>query len=145
MCISAKIYKAVSPIELVLSTKKFPPRNYFRELFSHLTSTTFLRQSTQTATMVTKSKLKMALDHDKGTDYKQLNLKKKEKLARKVKKSKQGGEKATKKADEEWEDVDEVDEVMEDDAAADEEGSDEEAGAAPMQVCWIPAAVWEHF
>ncbi|CAG8952732.1 hypothetical protein HYFRA_00008976 [Hymenoscyphus fraxineus] len=87
--------------------------------------------------MVTKGKLKMALAHDKGTDYKQLNLKKKEKLARK--KSKKGGEKSAKKTDEEWEDVDEVDEEKDDDdpekeTAGEEVGSDEEEDAAPMQI-----------
>ena len=88
--------------------------------------------------MVTKSKLKMALAAEKGTDFKRLHLKKKEKVARKVKGKKGGGEGEVvngngdangKKAEEEWEDVEDEDEV-------EESGSEEEVGA-PMKVCFL--------
>lgn len=52
--------------------------------------------------MVTKSKLKMALSAEKGTDFKKLALKKKEKLARKknVEKAQRNEE-----GEDEWEDL----------------------------------------
>jgi rRNA-processing protein EBP2 len=79
--------------------------------------------------MVTKSKLKMALAADKGVDFKKLHLKKKEKIARKGKAKKHGGEAEPtngKKVEEEWENVEEEsdDEVAELDE--DESGSEEE-------------------
>jgi rRNA-processing protein EBP2 len=81
--------------------------------------------------MVTKSKLKMALSADKGVDYKNLNLKKKEKAARKVKAQK-GGDKPKSKGKK-------VEEETKDsglDMSGEESGSDEEEGGAetgPMQ------------
>lgn len=92
--------------------------------------------------MVTKSKLKMALAADKGTDYKKLHLKKKEKIARKSKKAKavDGGDETKGKATvEEWEDVDEEDEDeggVKIDGEEEESGSEEEADA-PMKVCLL--------
>lgn len=72
--------------------------------------------------MVTKSKLKMALAAEKGTDFKKLNLHKKEKLANKKKAAK--GVVAGKKNDEEWEDVEEErEDVIED---GEDSGSDAE-------------------
>jgi rRNA-processing protein EBP2 len=56
--------------------------------------------------MVNKGALKLALAADKNTDYKKLNLKKKEKLARKIK-SKKGGDNPDvgKIVEGEWENV----------------------------------------
>jgi rRNA-processing protein EBP2 len=88
--------------------------------------------------MVTKSKLKMALAAEKGTDFKRLHLKKKEKVARKVKGKKGGGEGEVvngngdangKKGEEEWEDFEEELE------GEDESGSEEEVDG-PMKVCF---------
>ena len=90
--------------------------------------------------MVTKSKLKMALAAEKGTDFKRLHLKKKEKVARKVKGKKGGGEGQVingngdangKKGEEEWEDVEE--EVEGEDGSGSEE---EEEVDGPMKVCF---------
>lgn len=86
--------------------------------------------------MVTKSKLKMALVADKGTDFKKLNQKKRQKAARKEK-SLKGGEGKPKKVEEEWEDLDEESEGEdgreEIDGEESESGSEEEV-EAPMQV-----------
>lgn len=85
--------------------------------------------------MVTKSKLKMALAAEKNVDFKKLNQKKQQKAARKEK-SKKGVEGKPKKAEEEWEDVDEESESdggVEVDVAEDESGSEEEV-EAPMQI-----------
>jgi len=88
--------------------------------------------------MVTKSKLKMALAADKGVDYKKLNLKKKEKAARKAK-SQKGGDKLKSKGknvEEDWEDVEEETKDSGVDMSGEESGSDEEEGGAdnaPMQ------------
>ena len=81
--------------------------------------------------MVTKSKLKMALAADKGTDFKKLHLKKKEKSARK-KVGKVLGEGNGKKTEEEWEDVEdeEEDEL--------EESGREDDVDGPMKVCCLP-------
>ncbi|PQE07359.1 hypothetical protein CJF32_00005253 [Rutstroemia sp. NJR-2017a WRK4] len=70
--------------------------------------------------MVTKSKLKMALAAEKGTDFKKLHQKKQQKAARKDKVSK-GGD-AEKVLEKEWEDVEEGSE----DEDEEEEGSDDE-------------------
>jgi hypothetical protein len=71
--------------------------------------------------MVTKSKLKMALDADKNVDYKKKHQQKKAKEARK--------EQTTKKVQGDWEDVDS-------DGADEEEDEDEEESdnEAPKKV-----------
>ncbi|TVY39705.1 rRNA-processing protein [Lachnellula subtilissima] len=79
--------------------------------------------------MVVKGKLKMALVAEKEVDFKKLNLKKKEKAARK-KKAQKGGDKleSNGKVEEVWEDVEE---------AAEDSGSDgdeEATESAPMQI-----------
>jgi rRNA-processing protein EBP2 len=87
--------------------------------------------------MVTKSKLKMALAADKGVDFKKLHLKKKEKIARKGKAKKHGGEAEPtngKKIEEEWEDVDEQSEDEGIELEGDESGSEEEV-EGPMKAC----------
>ena len=81
--------------------------------------------------MVTKSKLKMALASDKGVDFKKLNLKKKEKAARKQKAQKSGGKILEEKVVEEWEDLDESG-SGEDDDGFELSGSEEDADG-PMQ------------
>ena len=63
-----------------------------------------LGTETSNATMVTKSKLKMALAAEKGVDYRKLNQKKRRKAAIKEKST---GEAMGKKVEEEWEDVEE--------------------------------------
>lgn len=75
-----------------------------------------------------KSKLKMALVAERQTDFKALNLKKKEKLSRKVKATKVGkaAEGEDEVEDEEWED--------EDEDGGEEEGSGEEGGINGMKV-----------
>jgi len=74
--------------------------------------------------MVTKSKLKMALAAEKGTDFKRLHLKKKEKVARKVKGKKGGGE-------------GQVINVKEEVEGEDGSGSEEEEEVdGPMKVCF---------
>lgn len=87
--------------------------------------------------MVTKSKLKMALAADKGVDFKKLHLKKKEKVARKGKAKKHGGEEGEpangKKVEEEWEDVEDEDEKEGIELNEDESGSEEEVDG-PMKV-----------
>jgi len=90
--------------------------------------------------MVTKSKLKMALAADKGVDYKKLHLKKKEKIAKKGKEKKHGGEVEPtngKKVEEEWEDVEEEsdDEGVELDELDEQESGSEEEVDGPMKVC----------
>ena len=91
--------------------------------------------------MVTKSKLKMALAADKGTDYKKLNLKKKEKSARKAKKGKgdkdSGEVNGKKEVVEEWEDVDDEDEEGGVEIDGEEESGSEEEVDAPMKVYFI--------
>ncbi len=87
--------------------------------------------------MVTKSKLKMALAADKGTDFGKLHLKKKEKLANKLnqKKAKKSGDKNAshgKLAEEEWEDVEEEKAGGGAEFSEGESGSDEEIDA-PMK------------
>ncbi|KAE9373689.1 Ebp2-domain-containing protein [Stipitochalara longipes BDJ] len=87
--------------------------------------------------MVTKSKLKMALAADKGTDFKRLHLKKKDKIARKSKAKKNGGDVVStngngKKVEEEWEDVEEEDDE-EVELDEDESGSEEEVDG-PMKI-----------
>lgn len=91
--------------------------------------------------MVTKSKLKMSLAAEKGTDFGKKSLKKKEKAARKkagkggdveVKSNKTNGDTA-----EEWEDVESEDEdggVQLKDLEG-ESGSDEDEEIDDMQVC----------
>jgi rRNA-processing protein EBP2 len=81
--------------------------------------------------MVTKSKLKMALASDKGVDFKKLNLKKKEKAARKEKAQKSSGKILEKKVEEEWEDLDE-NENGEGSDGKELSGSEEDVGG-PMQ------------
>ncbi|KAF8852130.1 Ebp2-domain-containing protein [Acephala macrosclerotiorum] len=83
--------------------------------------------------MPNKSKLKMALAAEKGTDFNKLKLHKKEKLAKKKKAAKGIVEKSNgRKTEDEWEDME--DEVEEEDAdsgaelAAEESGSEEETG-----------------
>ncbi|TVY84370.1 rRNA-processing protein EBP2 [Lachnellula suecica] len=87
--------------------------------------------------MVTKSKLKMALSAEKEVDYKKLNLKKKEKAARKAKAQK-GGDKSKPNeniAEEGWEDVDNEGKAIVAEESGDGSGSDEEAEeTAPMQI-----------
>jgi len=85
--------------------------------------TALLLNHITTAAMVTKSKLKMALAADKGTDFAKQSLKKAAKQAAKQKKAKTGGvvidgEQAVGKkgnkgkvAEEEWEDLDDEEEV----------------------------------
>lgn len=73
----------------------------------------------------TKSKLKMALAADKGTDYLKQHLKKKEKAANKLNKeksTKKGGD----KPEEDWEDVEEEKEDGGAELSEGESGSDEE-------------------
>lgn len=88
--------------------------------------------------MVNKSKLKMALVAEKGVDFKKLNLKKKEKAARKSKAQK-GGDKSKSNgnnAEEDWEDADEEAKDSGADLGKEDSGSDEEEGgvaAVPMQ------------
>lgn len=84
---------------------------------------------------MTKSKLKMALAADKGTDYKKLNQKKQQKAARKEK-SKKSGEGKGKNVEEDWEDVDGESEDEEDRVALngeEAESSSEEEVDGPMQ------------
>jgi hypothetical protein len=92
-----------------------------------------LRETIHNTTMVTKSKLKMALVAEKGVDFKKLNQKKKQKAARKEKAS----EGKPKKVETEWEDIEEESEGEDGGAAVngveDESGSEEEVDA-PMQV-----------
>jgi hypothetical protein len=113
------------------------PQNYFPN-HSSCDSQKSPRRSANSnnAAMVTKSKLKMALAADKGTDFGKLHLKKKEKAARKGKASKSGEQEAKvngKKVEEEWEDVEEEGEG----SGSDEEdsGSEEEVGNS-LQVCY---------
>lgn len=86
-----------------------------------------------TATMPTKSKLKMALAAEKGIDFGKQHLKKKEKAINKLKKEKSAKEKSTKKGgdkkptEEDWEDVVEEDEKGDVELSEEESGSDEEA------------------
>jgi hypothetical protein len=90
-------------------------------------------------TMVTKSKLKMALAAEKGVDFGKLHLKKKEKAARKGKAKKVGGEVQPvigKKVEEEWEDVEEEDETEGDELDEENSGSEEEVDG-PMKVGYI--------
>lgn len=86
--------------------------------------------------MVTKSKLKMALVAEKDVDFKKLNLKKKEKAARK-KKAQKGGDKpeSNGKVEEDWEDVERG--VEDSGSDEDEEGTE----AAPMQVGYTICAL----
>lgn len=103
----------------------------------------FVAEYNNTDTMVTKSKLKMALAADKGVDFKKLHLKKKEKEARKAK-SQKGGEKPKskgKKTEEDWEDVDEESENGGVELSGEESGSEEEGeDTGPMQVGFnVPA------
>lgn len=91
--------------------------------------------------MVTKSKLKMALAAEKGTDFGKLHLKKKEKVAKKKNKVKAGGvvNGKAKKVEEEWESVDEEDASGSEDGGAPlgEDGDlseEEEDVDVPMQV-----------
>jgi rRNA-processing protein EBP2 len=90
--------------------------------------------------MVTKSKLKMALAANKGTDFKKLHLKKKEKAAKKKNAKKGGAGKVEKpngkKIEEEWEDVDGEDDSEDggEGLGEGESGSEEDVDA-PMQVC----------
>jgi hypothetical protein len=89
------------------------------------------------ATMVTKSKLKMALAAEKGTDFGKQHLKKKEKAARKGKSSKSGEEQEQttgKKAEEEWEDVQDETELGDEEEEDEESGSEAEIGNS-LQVC----------
>jgi rRNA-processing protein EBP2 len=89
--------------------------------------------------MVTKSKLKMALAADKGVDFKKLHLKKKEKVARKGKAKKHGGEVQPandKKIEEEWEDVEDESDKERAELDEDESGSEEEIDG-PLKVCCI--------
>ena len=86
--------------------------------------------------MVTKSKLKMALVADKGTDFKKLNQKKRQKSARKEKAQK-SGEGKLNKVEEEWEDLDE--ESAGEEGGVEVDGEESESGSegeveAPMQV-----------
>lgn len=69
--------------------------------------------------MPVKSKLKMALAADKGTDFGRMHLKKQEKAARKAKASK-GGD--SKKVEGEWEDVEEEAESGDEEDGSDVEG-----------------------
>jgi hypothetical protein len=105
-----------------LAAQKFPPSkiNSTKPLFEDQ-ETSNLRQFIITATMVNKGKLKMALASDKNIDYKKLNLKKREKLARKTK-AKKGGDKPDvgKIVEGEWEDVD----------GSEDEGGEKEIAAA---------------
>lgn len=90
--------------------------------------------------MVTKSKLKMALAAEKGLDFGKLNLKKREKAARKGNMVKGGGEmvrdKKTGKEDV-WEDLDGESEDGEEGGVAvgEDEGSEEEEVNGPRRVC----------
>ena len=86
--------------------------------------------------MPTKSKLKMALAADRGVDFGKIHLKKKEKAARKSKSKKGGDEKVSngKKAEEDWEDVDEDSQDGGVELNEDESGSEDEVDG-PMQVC----------
>lgn len=88
--------------------------------------------------MVTKSKLKMALAADKGVDFKKLHLKKKDKVARKAKAKKHGGDAAPangKKMEEEWEDVEETDDEEEGAKLDEDESGSEGEVDGPMKVC----------
>ena len=91
--------------------------------------------------MVTKSKLKMALAAEKGTDFGKMHLKKKEKFANKKNQKKGGAGKSEKspgkKGEEDWEDVEGAEDSEDGEAGAEGEdgsGSEDEAGA-PMKVC----------
>jgi len=93
--------------------------------------------SPHTDTMVTKSKLKMALVAEKGTDFKKLNQKKQQKAARKEKATKGGA----KKTDEDWESLDGVSDEEDGGAAIEEDEADsgsEDEVEEPMQVCHAP-------
>jgi rRNA-processing protein EBP2 len=83
--------------------------------------------------MVTKSKLKMALAADKGTDFKKLHLHKKEKAARKSKAKKVGVVEKTdaKKTEEDWEDIE--DENDNEDAESDAEDEEEDSSKVCAQ------------
>lgn len=88
--------------------------------------------------MPTKSKLKMALAAEKGTDFGKQHLKKVEKLANKTNKAKaarKGGEKKTngKAIEEEWEDLDEDNENAGPELS-DEEGDSDVDMEAPAKV-----------
>jgi len=117
-------------------------------LFFNLTTLLLVAKNDNTGTMVTKSKLKMALAADKGVDFKKLHLKKKEKEARKAK-SQKGGEKPKSKGkstEEDWEDVDEASEDGGAELSGEDSGSEEdEEETGPMQVsfiCLIPLYIF---
>jgi len=76
--------------------------------------------------MVTKSKLKMALQADKGVDFKKLKQKKLAKKAKKVGKS--------KKATDDWEDVEESEGEKDGGLELEEEDSGDDR---PAQVCYF--------
>lgn len=86
--------------------------------------------------MPTKSKLKMALAADKGTDFGKIHLKKKEKAARKKNPEKTAEEKVPngKKAEEDWEDFDEESDNEGAQLDGKDSGSEDEVDE-PMQVC----------
>jgi rRNA-processing protein EBP2 len=80
--------------------------------------------------MGTKSKLKMALAAEKGTDFNKLKLHKKEKLANKKNRMKAAKELvAGKKTEDEWEDVEENADAEEvDGEESGSEGEEEDQG-----------------
>lgn len=117
------------------AVKKFPPlKIIWRQNFSDQDDSLRVEQYYPTSTMVTKSKLKMALVAEKGVDFKKANQKKQQKAARKEK-SKKAVNGEPKKAEEDWEDIDSAkdDGGLEVDEEEGESGSDEEV-EAPMQV-----------
>ncbi|KAI9051568.1 hypothetical protein LZ554_004613 [Drepanopeziza brunnea f. sp. 'monogermtubi'] len=85
--------------------------------------------------MPTKSKLKMALAAEKGTDFGKQHLKKKEKAANKFNKEKMAKKKQSngKSTEEDWEDVEEEGENGRAESSDEESGSDDEV-EAPMKI-----------
>ncbi|KAH6892003.1 eukaryotic rRNA processing protein EBP2-domain-containing protein [Thelonectria olida] len=76
--------------------------------------------------MVTKSKLKMALAAEKGTDFKKLKLKRKQKEAARQGKKAGRGAVVEKSSDDEDDEVDAVEEEVADDAEDDDEEEDQQ-------------------
>lgn len=117
------------------------PSNICPEALRRLPNTTKSHSTFTYAKMVTKSKLKMALAAEKGTDFKKLKLLKKQKEAEKRNAAARGADKDDEKKktieiEAEFEDDDEEDE--EDDEEEDEEEEDEEP-----QVCYVPSRARE--
>jgi rRNA-processing protein EBP2 len=82
--------------------------------------TTSIKRQRRHDTMVTKSKLKMALAGEKGVDFKKQHQKKVQKAAKKEKMKKEGKKKG-KKTEDDWEDVPE-----------ESDGEDSEDGGAAL-------------